>query len=328
MKHIIEIGLLYDKHIRMNFGSVGKDLETGEIHFYTKYDKSGHYIPNGLFEFNINQKGYCEDLSRNLSCCHYIKDKDNAGLLPKEILPLTYEMINKHLTYNKENGYPIEYLTKNSSDLSVEYTSSLALFDDSEFSGIYSSLLNTILIPITASEWNHYTDQEKKNAKDTLLHETGHLKVSTHKLDMENKQLIAKTGFLTSFTYVEPIVLPNGDIYLTSVDSLDNDYERILEEVMNDYDCKKINPDFYPVYPNVGHILNELCDGRLQMARYYDDGIEELYESLFKLDNSRDMADELLGSIKSASEYVDSNNDDNKRMMKLLNQYQKKHTYK
>lgn len=331
MKYIIQIGALYDKHYKMVFGYVGKDLETGEIHYYAKYDNLGHYSSDCLSEFNINQMDYSEPLLRHLSYCDYIKDKEMVRELPKEILTLTFEMINKHLVYNKENGYPIEFLTNNSSNLSVEYTSALSLFSDAEFSGRYVPVQNTIDIPITASEWENYGDQEKKTAKDTLLHETGHLKVSTHRLDIPNKLLNIRTGFYNSTVNLEPVVLANGDIFLkpNRNNILDDDYGRILEEIMNDFDCIQINPNFNPVYPNVGHMLNELCDGRLQMARYYDDGIEELYDSLFKLIESRDMVDELLESIKYASEYDDSNcEENNSHMMKLLNLYHKIHSCK
>ena len=331
MKYIIQIGVLYDKHYKMVFGYVGKDLETGEIHYYAKYDNLGHYSPNCLSEFNINRMDYSEQLSRNLRYCDYIKANEMISELPKEILPLTSKMINKHLIYNKENGYPIEFLTNNSSNLSVEYTSDLSLFGGAEFSGRYVPVQNTIDIPITANEWNNYSDQQKKAVGDMLLHETGHLKVSTHRLDMSNKQLNIRTGFYSSTINVVPIVLANEDIFLKPNENniLDNAYGRILEEIMNDFDCIQINPNFNPIYPNVGHVLNELCDGRLQVARYYDDGIEELYERLFKLIESRDMVDELLESIKYASKYDDPNCEENNRyMMKLLNQYHKIHSCK
>ena len=92
---------------------------------------------------------------------------------------------------------------------------------------------------------------------------------------------------------------------------------------MNDFDCKEINSNFVPTYPNVGYILNDLCDGRLQEARYYDDGIEELYDSLNSLIKSRYLVNELLLSIVETNRAFEDNYEENEtRMMKLLKKYQ------
>ena len=115
------------------------------------------------------------------------------------------------------------------------------------------------------------------------------------------------------------------DLYLNTLtyDLYKKDEDRILEEVMNDFDCKEINPNFVPTYPNVGYILNDLCDGRLQKARYYDDGIEELYDSLNKLIKGRDLVNELLLSIVETNRSFEDNYDENEaHIMKLLKKYQ------
>ncbi len=326
MKYIIQIGTLYDNYNDMDFGYIGKDLKTGEIHYYAMYDNQGNYSSHCVTEFDINQENNWENLDWHLYHCNYKKDKKTtSNELPGEILSLIPEMINIHLIYNKENGYPIEFLTNNSTSLSIEYVNNFSLFGDLGFSGRYIPVQNVIEIPITNNEWDNYSDYEKKDAKDVLLHETGHLKVSSHKLDMINKQLNVRTGFFSQVIKVEPIVLDNGDIFFRSnkINALNDDNSRILEEVMNDFECMQINPDFNPVYPNVGYMLNELCDGRLQMARYYDDGIEELYESLSKIIKSRDMVDKLLESIECTSKSYDFNyEENNSHMMKLLKQYQ------
>ena len=120
--------------------------------------------------------------------------------------------------------------------------------------------------------------------------------------------------------------MSNGDIFLKferTSDLYKKDEDRILEEVMNDFDCKEINSNFVPTYPDVGYALNSLCDGRLQEARYYDDGIEELYEGLTKLIKSRDLVNELLLSIVETNRAFEDNYEEKEaHMIKLLKKYQ------
>ena len=329
MKYIIQISTLIDNYCDMEFGYIGRDIKTGELHYYAMLDKEGNYSSYCLTEFNINainQENNREWLICHLNHSNYKGSKEKDSELPEDILSLIPEMINKHLTYNKENGFPTEFITNNLANLSIEYANNVSLFGDIIFECAYNGVINAIKIPISKYQWSNYNDLEKKYAEDMLLHEAGHFKVSNHKLDIKNKQLNIKVGFFNLIVNVEPIILANGDVFLKKDDenSLDNSNGRILEEVMNDFDCRQVNPDFNLIYPKVGHILNQLCDGRLQTARYYDDGIEELYESLSKIIKSRSMVDELLESIERVSQSDDFDyEENNNHMMEILNQYQK-----
>ncbi len=319
MKYIIQVGILNDNYCDRKFGYVGRDLETRKLHYYVMFDKQGNYSPHCLKEINIHDINQ-ESNSVRLMCClshsNYKSYEEESSKLPEDILSLIPEMINKHLAYNEENGFPTEFITNNLANLSIEYGNNVSLLDGSTiFDGAYSAVENAIKIPISKHQWSNYNDFKKKYAEDMLLHEVGHFKVSNHKLDIKNKQLNIRVGFFNLIVNVEPIILANGDVFLKKDDenNLDNSKGRILEDVMNDFDCQQVNPDFNLIYPKVGYILNELCDGRLQLARYYDDGIEELYESLSKIIKSRCMVDELLNSIE----------ENNNHMMEILNQYQK-----
>ena len=64
-----------------------------------------------ITEFDMDHK---EKLNRflrsNLYHCYY--NKDGSEKIPEEVKSLAYQMIDKHLIYNKQNGYPINYLEK------------------------------------------------------------------------------------------------------------------------------------------------------------------------------------------------------------------------
>ena len=94
---------------------------------------------------------------------------------------------------------------------------------------------------------------------------------------------------------------------------------------MNDYECKKIKSNFNITYPNVGNELNNLCDGRLQKARYYEDGIEELYDNLTRIINSRRLVTELLNIINEISNSSSFQFEKNSnQMIKILTKYKEK----
>ena len=329
MKYIIQVGTLNDGYCDMEFGYVGRDLETRKLHYYVMFDKQGNYSPHCLKEINIhdiNQESNSVRLMCYLSHSNYKRYEEESSKLPEDILSLIPEMINKHLAHNEENGLPTEFITNNLATLSVKYADNISAFGDSKFAGKYDALSNIIGIPISKYEWDNYNDYKKKDVEDTLFHEVGHFKTSVCKLDIENKQLNVRIGFYNSIVDVDPIVLANGDVFLkiNEGNRVDDSKGRILEEVINEFDCRQIRPGFNQSYPKVGHILNQLCDGRLLKARYYDDGIEELYESLSKIIHGRSMVNRLLESIICATETTEFDyEEENKHMMELLDQYQK-----
>ena len=330
MKYIIQVGILNDNYCDMDFGYVGRDLETRKLHYYVMFDKQGNYSPHCLKEINIhdiNQESNSVRLMCYLSHSNYKSYEEKSSKLPEDILSLIPEMINKHLAHNEGNGLPTEFITNNLANLSIEYGNNVSLLDGSTiFDGAYSAVENAIKIPISKHQWNNYDDHKKKDVEDTLFHEVGHFKASVCKLDIENKQLNIRVGFFNLIVNVEPIILANGDVFLkiNEENRLDDSKGRILEEVINEFDCRQIKPGFNQSYPKVGHILNQLCDGRLLKARYYDDGIEELYESLSKIIQGRSMVNRLLESIICATETTEFDyEEENKHMMELLDQYQK-----
>lgn len=329
MNYIIQIDNLYDYYNNMNFGYIGKDLNTGKIHYYSKYDRNGNYSFKNIIEFDIkNTKKSNSYLARHLQNCHYIKNKESTNKIPLDINNLSNKVIQKHLMYNKKEKYPLDTLIKNSKNLTYKYVPGFYLLSPEEYLGSYIPIENIIEIPLNKEKYEKFKIEEKNQLEDVLLHEIGHLKVSTHLLDLKNKLLKVRTGFYTSHVIIEPILLNNQDIFLKFVESKDlysSGIDRILEEVMNDYECKKIKNNFNITYPNVGNELNNLCDGRLQKARYYEDGIEELYDSLTRIINSRELVTELLNIINevsnSSSFQFEKNNN---QMIKILTKYKEK----
>ncbi len=152
MKYIIQIGTLNDYYCDIDFGYIGRDLKTGELHYYAMLDNQGNYSPYCLTEFNINaikQGKNREWLICHLSHSNYKGNKEKDSKLPEDILSLIPEMINKHLAYNEENGFPTEFITNNLANLSIEYGNNVSLLDGSTiFDGAYSAVENAIKIPI------------------------------------------------------------------------------------------------------------------------------------------------------------------------------------
>ena len=102
MKNIVEIRKLKDNK-EENCIRIGIDLDTGEIHYYTHYDKTGLYHNMTLYEFDINNPGYVVYYYPQI--INYKNNNPNG--LPKEIIGYGLEAINKHIEYNKANNLPV-----------------------------------------------------------------------------------------------------------------------------------------------------------------------------------------------------------------------------
>ncbi len=317
MGKIIQIKTLYDSYHEFDFGCIGMDLDTKKIKYYSYYNSEQKYNSNCLYEFDPNDLEVDSQISWNMCNCRYKSNLSEE--LPKEFKQLVKCFINQHKQYNVNNNYPVEYIDQNSVNLSIQYRSNFSLFNDSTFSADYIPVENVIGLTFDKSKWNKLTDYEK----DRLIHEIGHMKASRYKLDEANNLLIVKTGFYWSKIDLKPIILENGDIFYKIINPpkrWENCTERALEEIINDLDCSLAFSTFNGNYPKLGKRLNDLCDKKLTYARY-GVGIKELYTSLQKIIDSRDLADELLEYIGDSIYGYDHEISENKALQ-LIKQYE------
>lgn len=313
---IIELEKL--KSNGVDFGYIGVEYETGNIRYFTYYNE-GIYYSNRLFELDF----------KNSSVLKWYNEKNGYFRthldehLPLELKNLTYSLIKKHEDFNKKNKYPTKYLEYNKKFLSFIYDYRLIFLG-----GIaaYSLLENKICFDVNSSMWQGLDNDYKKKYTDALLHELGHMKVARVVFNEKNNQIEIFSGFCREDSDFEPIFLDNGDIfykYNKSKPLFELDGLTLLEEIMNDYDCKRIDPDYIGFYPDLGEYLEKLCDGELLYARYTD-GIETYYRCLTNIINSKDLASELLERMIELT-YLE--NDKNKeKVMKIINYYNERKT--
>lgn len=319
MSKIIQIDELYDNYHEMSFGYIGIVLETKEIKYYSYYNLNQEYSCENLYEFDPNNLEIGSKISWHMYHCNH--KSSLVEKMPSELEPLVKKIINQHKQYNINNNYPIENIDKNSTNLSIQYQSNFSLFGDLGFSATYIPVKNIIGLAIDKSEWKNLSNDEKGN----IIHEVGHMKASSYRIDEVNNILIVKTGFYLSKIELEPINLENGDIFyrIISVPKRWENYnERALEEIINDLDCSLAFSSFNGNYPKFGKRLNDLCDKKITYARY-NIGIEEIYMDLQEIIDSRDLVDELLEYVGDSIYGHDPELSENKALQ-LIKQYEKK----
>lgn len=312
MNYIIEIDRIINNGNCI--GYIGIEYKTGIIRYFTHYSNNLYYSDT-LFEI-YNPKDL-ERYSLNYK-------REYSDRLPIELKSLLKTLIQRHKKFNLDNSFPIDMLEYNEKYLSIQYDWYLKIFGSI---ATYTPLENKIDLNITKDSWKNLGENQKKKYNQVLLHEVGHMKVSRMIIDKTTFQVYTKTGFDTSIYQFQPIFLKNGDIFLKydKLKSSTNKY-KILEEIINELECMQIDSSYVLAYPNFGREINELCDGKLLFARYTN-GVEEYYDSLNKIINSKDLADELLERILD----VDSNEiniESNKtKVLEIINRY-KRQKYK
>ncbi|MDE6284372.1 MAG: hypothetical protein K2M17_01325 [Bacilli bacterium] len=317
MSKIIQIDTLYDIYHCIYFGYVGIDLETGKVRYFKNFSNDGKYFSDKLWEFDMSKASADPLLFTHLQYCNYYR-LNYVNVLPLELKQQANILINRHASFNIENGLPTTYLDFNSQNLSIRYRKSRA--------PSYDYLENTIFLNTCKDRWKKMPDNLKKQAISSLIHELGHMKVRRYKLDEINNKLYLGTGFRNIEIDLSPTYLENGDIFYKSTikeAELEKDLsERTLEEITNDLECSLAFPEFVGRYPKFGERLNKLCDNRILVARYYN-GLEEYYNSLYEIINSKDLATELLESMRD-SIYGDDTYHSEKRAYQLIKKYEEK----
>lgn len=274
----------YDKEI----GCTGIDINTGECKTFTYYNCSDIYTQNNLYEFKSKNANISVTIKEN-------QENITDGIINYTVQSLIHS-IESHNNYNLKCDLPNKYLLNNSKRILLQ-------FDDCDTSyGLYNPIGNLIYIMFENLRKINFNSRLKKDIFDTSIHEIGHMKAARIEVDITKKILIATIGFYSIIYEVEPIRINNGDIFLKVKNTIihENDYiDEMLEEIINDAECFEINRSYLTGELNYGKHINELCDKKLNLARYTG-GMDVYYECMTKIIPHEYLAKELLDLIYNA----------------------------
>lgn len=319
MSIIIEQEILRDYYSDVEFGYVGKNIETGETIYYI------HMTPEGL------KRGYeylrrFNPFVRNIPPIEYytMHCKYNTRYVPKDFTietKLARKFIQEHIVYNKKMGYPTQMAEQNMQTLSLGQDPNVTLFGFVGYSGRYNPILNQLLITKMNKDISDLSSDEREKLEDTILHETGHLKAANIKIDFENNEIEIQQGFIRRKIKIQQVVTQEGDIFIKIGRIKENDKrEQTLEEIFNELDCIEINPKYRCSYPQYGRMLDKITSGKLRKARYTI-GLEEYYRIMYSI-GSISKAKELLECM-TESIFGCSGKDNSKiRAFELLEEYE------
>jgi len=324
MGNIIGIRGLNDENNGTCCGYEGIDIETGKRRYFTNMDEFGNYQDSILYEFDLNNPN-TEYLRNALKNCYFQRCKFSEEL-PECIKRITEFYIEKHRNYNIKNGFPVDILDFNIPNLLITYEFDLFSFFDAAASGAYNGIKNSITLNVDKDRWAELNNFKKRKYNCILAHEIGHLKTSRLLIDEKEETIIQKTGVSNIIYAVKRTITKSGDAFwspIVSDKNMRNERSVILEEILNDYDCSKLERGFEINYPNFGMALNELCDNNLLMGRYTD-GMDIYYSYLTSLIESDYLANELLDIFLEITKYEGKKaRYYEKEARKLIREYQK-----
>ncbi len=326
MSKIVQIDKLHDSYYCIYFGYVGIDLQTGKVRYFKNFSDDGKYFTDKLWEFDMSKISAENQtqLFSHIKHCNYHGFCNYDGLdydeIPLELKQQVNPIINRHFSFNIENNLPTNYLDFNRQNLSIEYRKGLTCS--------YDYLKNTIFLNTYKykDRWKKMPENSKKQIISSLIHELGHMKARRYKLDEINNKLYLGTGFRNIELDLSPIYLENADIFYKATikekDLGESLLERTLEEIINDLECSLAFPEFVGKYPKFGERLNKLCDNRMLLARYCN-GLEEYYNCLYEIISSKDLATQLLESMKD-SIYGNNTYQSKEKAYQLIEKYEEK----
>ncbi len=288
MSQILEVDLLYYHDIIV--GYVGRDLKTKKINYYTYINEFNEITPKLR---KINSKT-CSALVKQIVKNYQEEKILSKRKIPKEIMWYIKEYLEKIKRFNINHSLPITNLENNLSYLSLVSILPSKVANE----GVYIIPTNEIEIYITKEIWNSYSKFEKKSIKQTILHELIHMEASYYPIHIEGNSLIIKCGFAKCKFNLESIKISEQDMFYKIENCESNEKEQILEEIINEYKCSLIMPNYIMSYPNFGKTINELCNNKLLTARY-NAGIDIYYDSLISIIPNSDMSNDLLGHLIS-----------------------------
>lgn len=298
MRKLIHIHNLTDKGCDLEFGRVAVDVDTGEICYFSHFDEKGIFDSKNIYPFdprNING-----NLALHMARSGYPTEKFSEELHP-ELRDFVQKAIDMHREYNEKNGYRTDLLDFNAKNLRVWYVPSYYLYEKEE-NAFFFPVENRMNLYCDRYEYEGASKREKIAEKSDIIHEVGHMKVCTFKL--EDNTLYIRTGFAPSVAILDPVILKNGDVFYKvkkAPNRKANLEEKALEEIINDTDCASIYKAFNKTYPNIGDSLNNLCDKKLPKLREEDDAFLAYCDYLKDIVKSTDTVDEINGLIREAT---------------------------
>ena len=207
MRRFIHVQTLFDEACDLDFGYVAVDCDTGNICYFSHFDKSGTYNTSEIYPFDPNNVD--GDLAWHMARSGYQVDQISSEIHP-EIVEYLSKSITAHRDYNIKNSYRIDILDFNAKHLHVVYTPSY-LAVNREAASMYSPVENRLDLYSNKLEYEDASKRKKMQEKSNILHEIGHMKVSTY--EIKDNKLFIRTGFFSSEATLEPIVLRSGDIF-------------------------------------------------------------------------------------------------------------------
>lgn len=312
MSQIFKLDSLIDTYSGYFFGYSGFDLETHEIRYFSFY-KNG-IKQSQLFEFSLDDLGII--FNRSVSFNKLQRESFSADL-PLVLRLLKEKLIAKIKTFNIATHLPTALLEENKKFLSLRYDSYFANYysvykKEILNNGCYYAQTNQIDLYCNQIIWQDLTLKEKYCVSCALLHELCHMEAAT--CFIKQNILFIRSGFSSYKIPLKLIQEVDGDFLYEYNTPNPNNRESILEEIINEFKCSLITPNYIKSYPDYGNVLNELCDNTLLKARYTN-GIETYYERMTSILPNQFLAEELLDSI-------DDENLDNAN--KLILEYQQK----
>jgi len=289
MRIFYQTGELFDEGKFL--GYKGTDLKTGETELFSHYNSQNEFNENILYyysqENSENSQGDFE---------HYKKTKKD--IIMEKILEYSSSSIIKniqcHYDYNERCDLPTNYLSFNSQNLNIKIENK-----DEDSYGYYMPIGNILSLKLGEISKLFFNKHIKKEIDDTCCHEVGHIKASKITIDQNSNILIARVGFYYIAYKLEPLKINNGDLFfkvLRPIQRNDLYLGEILEEIINETECLELDPNYKRNFPDYGKIINEICDNRLNMARY-NGGIDIYYECMTNLIPDENRAKEVLELI-------------------------------
>jgi len=310
MKCFYQANTLYEDGKIIGYNGI--DVETGELKSFSHYDSNNYYCEDMLFDYTL-----VPDLAS------FAAGNNKKQIVMDKIIEYSIQTISKyvdwHQRYNMEHNLPVDFLKVNAEHLNLH-------FDDIEDSyGFYMPIGNKITILFENMKKLKFNNATRKDIRTTSCHEVGHMKAASVSVDLKNRILNARVGFYTISYRLEPIKIHNGDIFfkvLAPISYKGCILGETLEEIINEEECFEIDKNYSTCVYNYGKLINELCNRKLNLARY-NDGIDVYYECMTDLIPSESKAKELLYKIDVARKSDSFFQKENREVLKLVREYNK-----
>lgn len=265
-------------------GIIGMDMESGETKYYTFLDNHCNYDEDNFHLVDFNSMPNCM-----LKCwLKNFKRFNNRENLPDYLRDVLDEYLKKHRDYNLQNGFPVDAIDFNFSNLETKYFN----IPDTRLTfvchGDYYSPINSIEL-VSNRKSEEIASNQRVLEENVLTHELGHLKVARNILDKEVRRLNCSVGF-RKFTYkLIPICMVGDDLIYIGEKIVKKPYFNALEETFNEYECSFIKKDYVCCYPFYAPILMDISNGTLLKARHENDG-DEYFKVMTSIIDDENMA--------------------------------------